>query len=174
MLEKNIFIHENVNIKKELLELAANIAIDAYFSCSVKLKIKEYVHIGPHVSIIGGKDAYCEIGNFCGIAAGCRLICCSDEYLGEGIINPFIDSKYRDNLINKPIILKDFVTLATNVIVLPGVTFGEGSVVSAGSIVTKDILPWKIYAGNPARPILDRKKEKILQYAKELGYITNN
>jgi len=152
------------------VEIGNHVAIDSYFCCSTKLKIKDYVHIGPLVSIIGGKTAYCEIGNFSGMAAGCRIICASDEYLGEGIINPLVPDKYKDNIICEPVIFENFVTLATNTIVFPGVRLAEGSVVGAGSVVTKSTKPWTVYAGNPARPIRERKKEVILQYAKEMGY----
>lgn len=47
----------------------------------------------------------------------------------------------------------DRVWIGYRAIVLPGVSIGEGAVVGAGAIVTKDILPFTIVAGNPARPI---------------------
>lgn len=158
--------------RPELVKLGNHVAIDSFLHCTTQLTVKDWVHIGPHVSIIGGKDTYCEIGNFSGMAAGCRIICASDEYLGEGIINPMIRKEYRDNVKSAPIILEDFVTLATNVIVLPGVTLAEGTVVAAGGVVTKSTKPWMIYAGSPARPIQQRPKEKMIAYAKEMGYGT--
>lgn len=53
----------------------------------------------------------------------------------------------------------DSVWIGTRAIVLPGVSIGEGAVIGAGSVVTKDIAPWKIAVGNPAREIKDRNRE---------------
>jgi acetyltransferase-like isoleucine patch superfamily enzyme len=53
----------------------------------------------------------------------------------------------------------DNVWIGTRAMILPGVTIGEGAVIGAGSIVTKDIAPWKIAVGNPAREIKDRNRE---------------
>ena len=48
------------------------------------------------------------------------------------------------------------VWIATGAIVLPGVTIGEGAVVGAGSVVARDVPPWTVVAGNPAREIKKR------------------
>lgn len=52
----------------------------------------------------------------------------------------------------------DRAWIAYRAIILPGVTIGEGAVVAAGAIVTKDVEPFTIVAGNPARKIGDRNK----------------
>jgi dTDP-4-amino-4,6-dideoxy-D-glucose acyltransferase len=170
-LGRDVVISSNVDIRyPDSVMIRDHVAIDSYFCCSTQLLIKNYVHIGPSVSIIGGKNAKCEIGNFSGMAAGCRIICTSDEYLGEGLICPFVPKKYQDKKITGGVVLEAFVTLGTNVVVFPNVRLGEGSVVAAGSIVTKNTQPWTIYAGHSARPIGTRPKDKMLAYAKELGY----
>lgn len=50
-----------------------------------------------------------------------------------------------------PIVIHDNVWIAANVVVLPGVTIGEGAIVGAGSVVTRDVDPVSVVAGNPAR-----------------------
>ncbi len=54
---------------------------------------------------------------------------------------------------NKPIAIGDGAWIGAAALVLPGVTIGERSIVGAGSVVTRDVPPYTIVAGNPARPI---------------------
>jgi acetyltransferase-like isoleucine patch superfamily enzyme len=51
----------------------------------------------------------------------------------------------------------DDVWIGSNVVVVDGVTIGEHSVIGAGSVVTKDVPPWSVMAGNPARRLRDRR-----------------
>jgi acetyltransferase-like isoleucine patch superfamily enzyme len=60
------------------------------------------------------------------------------------------------------VIIGDRVWIGYRAVVLPGVTIGEGAVVGAGSIVTKNVEPYTIVAGNPARKIGERERD--LQY----------
>ena len=53
----------------------------------------------------------------------------------------------------RPITIHDNVWIAANVVVLPGVTIGQGAIIGAGSVVTGDVPPLTIAAGNPARTI---------------------
>jgi acetyltransferase-like isoleucine patch superfamily enzyme len=57
------------------------------------------------------------------------------------------------------VIIKDNVWVGIRAIILPGVTLGEGCVVAANSVVTKDVEPYKIVAGIPAKVIKDRNRE---------------
>jgi len=59
----------------------------------------------------------------------------------------------------KPVIIKDNVWIGTRAIILPGVTIEEGAVIGAGSIVTKNIPPYTIAVGNPARVIKNRNRD---------------
>ena len=66
------------------------------------------------------------------------------------IASPHFDLK------TKPILIGDNVWVATGAIVLPGVTIGEGAVIAAGAVVTKDVSPWTVVGGNPAKFIKKR------------------
>ncbi len=55
--------------------------------------------------------------------------------------------------------IHDHVWIGARAIVCPGVTIGEGAVVGAGAVVTRDVPPWTIVAGNPAREIGERPRE---------------
>jgi len=70
--------------------------------------------------------------------------------------------------IHKPVVIEDYAWVATRAMILPGVTIGQGAVVAAGSVVTKDVEPKSIVAGNPARCIRERKgiQRYTLNYAR--------
>lgn len=59
-------------------------------------------------------------------------------------------------LITAPIVIEAQAWVCAKAFVSPGVTVGAGSVVGACSVVTKDVQPWMIVAGNPAKPIRPR------------------
>lgn len=64
----------------------------------------------------------------------------------------------------------DRVWIGPNVIILPGVTIGEGAVVGAGAVVNKDIQPYTINVGIPAKSIGDRTRNLIYQFQGEKGW----
>ena len=58
-----------------------------------------------------------------------------------------------------PVVIGDRVWIAYRAVVLPGVTIGEGAVVAAGAVVTKDVPPFSVVAGNPARVVRQRNSD---------------
>ena len=167
----DFYISDNVSISRpNLVKIGNHVAIDFGFVCTTGLDIGDYVHISPHVSVIGGGETNLKLENFCFISTGSRMICGSEKFLGEGLVGPLIPDSYRDDLIMDPIVLKKFSGVCANSVVMSGVTMGEGSVLGANSFLKQSTEPWTIYAGSPAKPIKSRKKEKIYRYAGELGY----
>lgn len=84
-----------------------------------------------------------EIGDDVFIGPKCNLI----------TINHDVNPDNRSATYGKPIKIEEKVWLGINVTVLPGVTLGYGCIVGANSVVTKDVPPMTIVAGNPARII---------------------
>ena len=154
--------------RPELMEVGNHIAIDMWTYISTQLVLGDYIHIAPSVSIIGGAIASLTMEDFTNIGSGSRIVCASDDFL-QGLISPVVPIEHR-TVINKPVVFKRFSTLGVNCTVLPGVTLGEGCIVGANSLVTKDTEPWMVYAGCPAKPIKPRDKERAIEGAKKLGY----
>ena len=65
-------------------------------------------------------------------------------------------SKPNRPLVTSPITICDGVWIGARAIILPGVTIGEGAVIAAGTVVTKDVEPWTVVGGNPAKFIKKR------------------
>ncbi len=71
----------------------------------------------------------------------------------------FEDSPIRDN---EPVVIGNDVWIGANVVILPGVTIGDGAVIAAGAIVTKDVPPYSIVGGNPAKEIRKRFDDETI------------
>ena len=73
---------------------------------------------------------------------------CYEDYLNHNG-NNIVNKDWR-NVVSKPIIVESKVWIGFNVTILKGVTIGEGAVIGAQSVVTKDVEPWTVVGGNPA------------------------
>lgn len=133
------------------------------------------VKIGNHSYIGGGtfiSRSSIEIGDNVTIAWGCTFYdhdSHSLDYLKrrkdiDDELNDirngrnFIANKDWSDVNSKPIKICNDAWIGMNVIILKGVTVGEGAIVGAGSVVTKDVPAWTIVAGNPARVVKDVKR----------------
>ncbi len=63
--------------------------------------------------------------------------------------------------VTAPVVIEDYVFIGPRAIILPGVTVGKGAVVAAGAIVTKNVMPFEIVAGVPAKSIGERKQKEL-------------
>lgn len=88
------------------------------------------------------------IGNNVGIAHDTKIYT-----LGHDINDPKFQTR------GAPVRIKDNAFIFSNVLILPGVTIGEGAIVLPGSVVTKSVEPWTIAGGNPAKKIRDRNHD---------------
>ena len=70
---------------------------------------------------------------------------------------PVVPPEQQELIVGKVVLEKD-VFLGSNVIVYPDITIGEGAIIGAGGLVTKDIEPWTINVGVPTRVVGARPK----------------
>jgi acetyltransferase-like isoleucine patch superfamily enzyme len=114
------------------------------------------VHIGEDTNITPGlvvNDGYsglCRIGNRVSIATNVTLVVDSNPNNSRLGDEPYV----KEHLVKQgPVVIEDDAWLGTNAVVLPGVRVGRGAVVGAGAVVTRDVAPFTVVAGVPARPI---------------------
>lgn len=111
-------------------------------------------------------DEKLYIGDFCSIAPNVLFIVASDHNYNNLSTYPFkvmIAGEKAEALSKGDIIVKDDVWIGANSTILSGVTINQGAVVAAGSVVTKDVPPYAIVGGNPAKIIKYRFSEKIIE-----------
>lgn len=167
----DIFIDKNVNIKrKELVSMGDHIAIDYGFHCTTGLSLGDYIHIGPHVSCIGGPSGRFIAKGFNNIMAGARIICGSDRFDDSGLFGALIPKELQGRQVIEPIIMEEFSNIGTNAIIMPGTRLRKGVLVTAGSLIMGDTEEWGVYKGNPAKLIKKIDSSKILENASKMGY----
>jgi len=141
-------------------------------------EIGEYTYGQPEIRTWGEPNGYCRIGKFCSIADQVFIFVGGNhrvDWVSTYPFNVFQDkfpntqcAQNKGNPYSKgPVIIGNDVWLGRKVTIVSGVTIGDGSVVGAHSVVTKDIPPYCVAAGNPARVVkkrfLDEQIAKLLE-----------
>lgn len=119
--------------------------------------------LGKHVCFNGmamSGTGKITIGDYFHSGPGCQIITSFHNYEGTEI-------PYDNTFINKDVSIGDCVWLGNNVIILGGVTIGEGAIIQAGSVVCKDIPEFAIAGGHPAVPFKTRNIEHYLKLKEE-------
>lgn len=112
------------------------------------------LEMGDHACLSEGVDCYCvdriRIGAYSTVSQYSFLCSASHDYARTAM-----------PLVTAPISIGEHVWITADVFVAPGVTIGDGAVVTARSSVFEDIPPWTVARGNPARPVKKRKFEEF-------------
>ena len=121
-----------------------------------EVSIGDRIHIAPYSILNGGGGLYIE--DYVGIASFVQIYSHSEVPLrGKRMSGPMI-SEDEKGFRSAPVYLRKDSFIGAGSIILPGITIGEGSIISANSVVTKSTDPWFIYSGNPAVKIGRRRR----------------
>jgi len=159
---RNVRIYSGAKIiGAEFITLGDNVIIDDFVMiyATAPTVIGSHVHIASFCSLVGGGEL--RIGDFCALSSGVRVLTGSDDFLGGGLTNSTIPAPFR-HVSRSYVHVGRHAMIGTNTVLLPGTRIGEGTVVGAGSLVNRDLAPWGIYVGSPARRIRERPSEQIL------------
>lgn len=152
-------------------------SIKSRFNDGVIIKGK-HTYGSPRI-INFGKGCFLRIGNFCSISSNVTVLLNSEHRLDWISTYPFpaFYNKWpkakniRGQAINKgDVIIGNDVWIGCNAIILSGVKIMDGAVIGAGSVVTKDVEPYTIVAGNPAKVIRKRFDDKIIKNLLEIKW----
>lgn len=124
------------------------------------MEIGDYVSINRN-STIGGHGGVI-IGNFVKIGPYCTIITANHQYSDWRKPIWFQDVRLG------PVRIGDDVWIGTNVVILPNVKIGRGSIIGAGAVVTHDVDPYTVVGGVPAKFIKYRFSEKDIKSANKL------
>lgn len=129
--------------------LGVNIEHGAFFTPALSIGDRSGVGVDceVHGEVIIGKD----------VMMAPEVVIYTKGHAFEDVTRPMIE---QGETKMKPVIIEDDVWLGRRAMILPGVRIGHGSIIGAGAIVTKDVEPMTVVAGNPAKVVKVRLDEK--------------
>lgn len=138
-----------------------------------KVFVGNYSYGSLQVLNSGGRNVL-KIGHFCSIADNVSFIVCSDHPTDKISTYPFkvmcLKSQNCEAISKGDIVLEDDVWIGYGATVLSGVRIGQGAVVAAGAVVNRDVPPYAIVGGVPAKVIKYRFSPKLIQELLKVDY----
>ena len=121
----------------------------------------------------GSPEEQVQIGNYCSIGPECVFMTGGEHPYDCLSTYPFhakLGLVDNESVCRGPIVLEDDVWLGFRSIIMSGVTIGKGAVVAAGAVVTKNVPPYAIVGGVPAKVIKYRFPEAVIAEAKKIDF----
>lgn len=153
LLGENVIFESGVlTFHPENIEIGTNVYIG--HNTILKAYYKNKLHIGNNTWIGQGcffhSAAGITIGN--GVGIGPHVCILTSQHRPQNREEPVLFSQLEF----APVVLEDGCDIGVNTTILPGVTIGEGAIIAAGAVVTKDVPPYEIWGGVPAKKLTDR------------------
>ena len=157
-------------LKKKMKSCGTDVTIDLYPQITPnKLSIGDHVYLGSNTRILC-TGAEVKIGSYVMFGPGVTVVTGNHriDYVGKYMYDVKGPDKLPEN--DQPVIFEGDNWIGTNATILKGVTIGEGAVVAAGAVVTKNVAPYTIVGGVPAKYIGDRfTPEELAQHRLMIG-----
>jgi acetyltransferase-like isoleucine patch superfamily enzyme len=158
---KDVLIYEFARfVNEQVIEIGDRTQIDdfSFVNGGSGIKFGRCNHVCSFVSIIGGGELI--TGDYVGIAAGCRIITGSHQHQNGKRMVSSVPAEQQEILRGK-IVLEQDVFIGSNAIIYPNVTIGQGAIIGAGSLVTRNVEPWTVNMGYPAHVVGRRPEVKF-------------
>ncbi|MCH2214518.1 MAG: acyltransferase [Flavobacteriales bacterium] len=161
-LGRNVQISDKASIyQPHLISLGDNVRIDDFVVISPSdepFVFGSYIHIASHCTIIGRSGL--TMKTYSGLSGRVSVYTSSDDYSGDFMTNPTVPKVFT-NVISAPVLIGKHVIVGAGSVILPGVSIGFGSAISALALVTRDVPEHVIAGGIPCRVIKTRGKKLI-------------
>lgn len=156
----NVIIGKTVRMRyPELVELHDNCIVDDFTYISCGLTLGAHSVIEPGCVLTGGQKHRVTIGAHAGISSHTTAYCSIHDFKKFLHTNPDIDP----DMIQGDIVIEDHAGTGAYTVILPGIHFGEGARTMVNTAVTKNLEPWTLYSGSPARGLWKVDRETVLK-----------
>jgi acetyltransferase-like isoleucine patch superfamily enzyme len=149
----SVFNALRVGVLRQLITIGKNNVIQHGF----RFGMKDILSIGDNCQI--NENVYIQsaiIGNYVLIAQNVAILAVTHQFASVDI--PIIK---QGSTKPAPVIVEDDVWIGRNVVVMPGITLGKSSIIGTGAVVTKDVPPYAIVGGVPAKIIRYRNNNNV-------------
>lgn len=146
-------------------------------------RLPDYIKVGRHTYGVTRNSFHglspqvpVEIGNFCSIATDARIVCLAGHPTDLASTFPFRtrmlhpERGNQDAVSRGPVRIGHDVWIGAGALILDGLTIGTGAVVAANAVVTRDVEPYAIVGGNPAKLLRPRFEPGIIEALLEIGW----
>lgn len=165
---QDVYIHGNVS-------LAKGCKLNRQVSLSGNINIGKAGLVNSYTVICTDKDTHITIGSFTSIATSCSMYAGNHPFRTPSTFKSASHGLFADVFKDVPATCESIeigsdVWIAASAVVLGGVKIGHGAVIGAGAVVTKDVPPYAIAVGVPAKVVSYRFRKEVIDWLLQLQW----